>query len=581
MAENQPPDEQKKTPKLELSPSTLELSKALIGCGGGILTALITGVFLLLTNSGVFQGLFSPPTAVPTVTASQAVVAVSTTIAIAATPAGTDTPIPTASITGKVSPITFAAGVYGVEPIEAGTRFPAGITKVYAIFAYEDIVLGTPWRTELYFNGKLFDQASGLWRGTVTGSTYFWKLIPDGFPAGEWEFRTYLTDVLARSGTFVIYARPAEAPYFGTIQFAENMRDGQPVNPYMAGQFLFPAGITQLTAYFRAGNIHDGVSWEARWYRNDDLIDEASQQHEWRGASATDSYVSAQLANPQGLTEGTYALKLSIAGETVQLATFIVSPANVPATVTPAATAGDSEPTQPTLDATPTLKPGDTVYGPFTFAAGSIDTIEPVAPGTRFPQSITQIVAIYPYRLPTNSPWRDEWYLDGELFAKHSGVWTAKTEGVSNSWLWDKNGLPPGKWELRSLVDGVEIQRGSFTIVAREEGAPGFGAITFAEGIKDGAPVNAHEPRELFSSETNELVAFFTGNNIEDDMQWTAEWYYNNNLLTSIDNRGGSSSDLSFTARLNSLQRLPGGTYMLRLILNGEIVQMATCIIDD
>jgi hypothetical protein len=190
-------------------------------------------------------------------------------------------------------------------------------------------------------------------------------------------------------------------------------------------------------------------------------------------------------------------------------------------------------------------------------------------------------VAIYQFQLPRNSSWKDQWYLDGSLYVEHAGVWTSKPEGYSNSWLWEPDGLPPGDWELRSYVNDQLVQKGAFTIVPHPAGQPVFGAITFAEGIKDGQPVNPHQPRVDFSSTTNQIVAFISGVNITPDTEWSAEWLANGISLSTVKYKGHpeSESERPYTARLNALQSLPAGTYTLKLSVNGKVVQKATCMI--
>ena len=590
----QPPAENKKPLKLDLTPSTLELSKSLIGCGGAVFTAFITGLFLLITNSGVIQRAINPPTATPLATIAATTVPLPTSTTMSpepaataiATLAATDTasapvaPATTPTVTGRIGPLTFAAGFYGmnVEPVEAGARFPEGITKVFAIFPIENLHDGDAWRTEWYYNKKLVDQASGLWHGPANGATYAWEWQPQGFAAGEWEFRIYLNDVLMQTGPFVVISPANGAPFFGPIQYAQGFSNGKPDVPYGDGWFIFPNEIKSLTAYFRAGNMVKGTQWEARWYFNGDVLADATQTNIWDGE--TNSNAGVQFAPAGGFKEGTYTLKLSIAGNVAQLSTFMVSPALNP-TATP-------QPTATALNGSNAVTPSIASYGPFIFAAGAVDTSQPVEPGTSFPQSITQIVAIYQFQLPHDSAWKDQWYLDGNLYVEHGGIWTTKPEGYSNSWLWEPEGLPPGDWELRSYVNDQLVQQGSFTIVPHPAGEPGFGAITFAEGIKDGEPVNPHQPRVNFSSATNQVVAFFDGLNITADTEWSAEWLGNGVALSSVKYTGHPGGDNSrsadsraFTARLNALQRLPAGTYTLKLSVNGKLVQIATCMIEE
>ncbi len=228
-------------------------------------------------------------------------------------------------------------------------------------------------------------------------------------------------------------------------------------------------------------------------------------------------------------------------------------------------------------------KPDNAEYGSITFAAGIANGKDAIEPSTPFPQSITQIVAIYSYKLDANSKWSEEWYLNGQIYSKYGGIWNGDTEGIAKSWMSAIRGLPPGRWELKSYVENTLVQSGTFTISELQPGLPNFGTVTFAEGLKDGKPVNPHDPRDPFALETIQVVAFFSGINIRNDTVWTEEWYLNGVKQTSVEYKGPQSTDASrmFTARLNSIQRLPAGTYTLKLLVGERVSQIATLVIGE
>jgi hypothetical protein len=564
MANSEQPVQDQGPKRIVLGQGSIELSKQLIGCGGGIATALITGVFLLIANSGIMNRI------IPATPTNTVIVTSVNTVTIAAV--STATPTPTVSA-GSIGPITFAAGtsgVYGTEPVEASTRFPQGVTRVYAIFSYENINLNTPWRSDLLYNDKLYSSIAGLWQRTPSGTTNFWQLIPNGFPAGQWEWRLYLDDVLAQKERFSVVAQPTGSPYFSTIQFADDFNAGEPVNPYIYGYYLFSSGTTKVTAYFRAVNMVAGAKCESRWYFNGDPIPDANEAFTWNDVSNPIHYNRAVLENPQGLSAGTYTLKLTIDSKVVQLTTFMVlSPiATLPATSTPQATSKSG-------------KPGNAEYGNITFAAGIANGKDAIEPSSTFPQSITQIVAIYQYKLDLNSKWREDWFLNDKLYSTYGGVWKGDTAGIAKSWMSAIPGLPTGKWVLKTYVEDTLIQSGTFTILEMQPNQANFGAVTFAEGIKDNEPVNPHGPRDPFALETIQIVAFFPSFNILDDTVWTEEWYLDGVKQTSVEYKGPQSADASrlYTARINSIQRLPAGTYTLKLLIGDRVSQIATFVI--
>lgn len=280
----------------------MEISKSLLGCLGTAFAAVITGIFLLINNSGVIRNFFSGP---------------STPTVIAATPTEINT------YNGAFGPITFAAGLLGnLQPIETATRFPEGITQIFAVYPYEKMTPVTPWRIEWYVNGKLLDKVAGTWTWTlIDGTTWTINWNPKGLQAGEWELRLYVGEKLTQKGFFTIVSRPANSPSFGPIQFAEGIKDNQPVNPHQPNQF-FKTGTSTIVAFISAINVPKGTQWEARWSRNGDPIPNTGEKNNWTGTS--DSLTSVQLNDKNGLAIGTYALKLLIQGEVVQIATFVI-----------------------------------------------------------------------------------------------------------------------------------------------------------------------------------------------------------------------------------------------------------------
>ena len=134
---------------------------------------------------------------------------------------------------------------------------------------------------------------------------------------------------------------------------------------------------------------------------------------------------------------------------------------------------------------------------------------------------------------------------------------------------------------MKSYVEDTLMQSGSFTINDATRGQPGFGNITFAKGIKDGKPINTFRPADAFPLETIQIIAFFDGMNLAENTEWVEEWDIDGRELSSLKHVGTQGSEASqyFTARLSSMQRLTAGTYTLKLLISGRIVQLATVVI--
>jgi hypothetical protein len=110
---------------------------------------------------------------------------------------------------------------------------------------------------------------------------------------------------------------PLPGATFGEITIARGMtRDNKPKDP----STVFPAGISQLYAFFDYQNLSDGVLWTQVWYREGEEIGSGSALWEWG------SYGTAWifLKPVGGYPRGQYTVKLYIGDELQQTVTFTV-----------------------------------------------------------------------------------------------------------------------------------------------------------------------------------------------------------------------------------------------------------------
>jgi hypothetical protein len=106
----------------------------------------------------------------------------------------------------EIGELTFALGATETyEPIEANLLFASGITKIHAIFTYNNMQPGYTWERVWYLNDKEIARNKGLWSGPTTG--VFDYFIDNGgrpLPAGDWILELYVEGQLRSLGVFVI-----------------------------------------------------------------------------------------------------------------------------------------------------------------------------------------------------------------------------------------------------------------------------------------------------------------------------------------------------------------------------------------
>jgi len=110
---------------------------------------------------------------------------------------------------------------------------------------------------------------------------------------------------------------PSPDATFGEINLARGVTDdNKPKDP----STVFPAGISQLYAFFDYENLSDGVLWTQAWYREGKEIGSESNLWEWG------SYGTAWifLKPVGGYPRGGYEVRLYIGDELKQTATFTV-----------------------------------------------------------------------------------------------------------------------------------------------------------------------------------------------------------------------------------------------------------------
>ena len=196
---------------------------------------------------------------------------------------------------------------------------------------------------------------------------------------------------------------------------------------------------------------------------------------------------------------------------------------------------------------------------------------------TRFPEGVTEVVAIFPFSgLRTGISMRDEWCQEGYLRYETTYEWKWGMSGSSWSSLFRESGLRAGNYEYRLYVAGQLAQSGQFAVEKRPDGVPFFCPIRFAEGIQDGKPVNLHTREQKFKFGIKELYGFYDGGNLTPGMTIRWEWYCEGLLYIEPQSatwRGGAMENL-WSSLVEMDRPLPAGTYVLKLYINNQLAQL-------
>jgi hypothetical protein len=128
--------------------------------------------------------------------------------ALPATPPPADTT--PAAAHSRFGPIAFDTAVRGGTLVEPGVTFPAGTAEVYAAWAYQDMVDGTPFHLLWYHDDAQQQEEALAWDEDVHGTegqAYIVSLAgPDGdsLPPGNYRLTLYIGDRQVQEATFEI-----------------------------------------------------------------------------------------------------------------------------------------------------------------------------------------------------------------------------------------------------------------------------------------------------------------------------------------------------------------------------------------
>jgi S1-C subfamily serine protease len=236
------------------------------------------------------------------------------------------------------------------QPVNPRTTFPAGTTQVTAYWTFKGMTNGQAWGRRWLRDGQVeVDRMNLAWEDDEEGSSSYFLSDESGLSDGNYEIQIYIGNTLAQKATFTIQKAasgptPTTAPVtgsFGKIVFAEDVTDsGETVNPGAA----FPAGITEVWAYFTYVNMKPGQSWGRKWLRDGTVLVDKTESWD-KGATGWRAF---SYGGADGMTSGTYEFVLYLSGKEVQRAKFTVG-STAKATSTPTKPPAAA---RPALDAT-------------------------------------------------------------------------------------------------------------------------------------------------------------------------------------------------------------------------------------
>lgn len=335
-------------------------------------------------------------------------------------------------------------------------------------------------------------------------------------------------------------------PRFYNVVFAPDATDNDQPTQIVT---QLPSGASDIYAFWDYAEMADVTTWEARWYHEDQFLDDASQPPQpWQGGGRGNWWVS--VYNTSGLDDGTYRVELYVEEE---------------------------------LLAEGSVSVGGTAAGPtFTnlvFSEGVTADDRPTDPTYLLPSGITEAYAFFDYaEMHDGVAWSRVWYYEGEQVATGSDTWDWGASG--SAWVAITAGEPldPGTYRLELFVEGALVAASDFT-VAGTQTQEAIGPITFAAGVDtQGNPVN---PGTTFPTGLAELHFLCTYAGMQDGMNFDEKWILNGEEFIAFDEvweKGTSGTFHDYIYRTSG-EPLSDGQYTLELYVEGQLAQTATATI--
>jgi S1-C subfamily serine protease len=306
-----------------------------------------------------------------------------------------------------------------------------------------------------------------------------------------------------------------------------------------------PSGATAIYAFWDYGGMADGMAWEARWYHDGQLVEDARIAGTWQGGERGNWWVS--IYDDSGLSDGEYRVELYAGDEMLLEGTIPLGGA----------------------------VSGPTITG-LIFSDGVTSDDRPTNPTYLLPSGISRVYAFFDYDgMEDGWAWGHTWYYEGEEIASSPGTWVGGASGpawVNLSRHEADTPLDPGTYRLEISVEDALVAASNFT-VAGAEGQQAIGPIAFASGVD--AQDNPINPATSFPTGLEELHFFCDYTGMQDGLNLDETWLLDGEELVTFDMVWEWGEDGTYH---DSIYRtggdpLPDGAYTLELYLEGQLVQ--------
>jgi len=301
----------------------------------------------------------------------------------------------------------------------------------------------------------------------------------------------------------------------------------------------FPSGTERIYFLFDYKNFQDGIPWRAEALRNGNLEAEWPEAN-WNGGPSGAWWLS--ISN-KPLKDGKYEFIFYYNDKKLGSASVEVG--------------GEEE--------------GLPSFSNILFSGGG-------AEGYFLPAGISEIKATFDYANMTSATkWSYIWYNQGTEIARGNGKSLTKASGTSSITLSNQGKeLEGGTYRLELYIAGKLATTSDCVIQVKSE-EEFFGPITFAEGVdKKDNPV---KPGTSFKSGITKLYAFFDYQGMQDGWEWTRRWSIDGEIVVDSSDSWTSGESGNFWVNVYSDDGLPDGEYNLDLLVEGQLVQSATCTI--
>ena len=322
----------------------------------------------------------------------------------------------------------------------SGTRFAPGTKEILVGFGCSNAPTGTPYRTNVFWNGQPLSEKKGTLEDP-TGLSDSLK-SPDGGPlsAGTYRvvFEVHGHPTLAGEAVVEGFGGFGAQPYFGPLAFSTRFDEAQQTP--LDAAITFDRGIDTIYTFWPYADVLAGTAVRVTWFRNGASF----STHEGTFDQPQGSYwVKASRDDGALLDPGTYRAVVEVNGQVILAEECVVGAAGARET------------------------PRYGQFGPITFSSAIDDaTGQPLDSGIRFPYGITHLYAHWPYRDATaGTTYYYKWFYNEESLTGGEGELDTPADT-----MWDRiyytDGMPldPGPYGFSISVGGTEVIYGACVI---------------------------------------------------------------------------------------------------------------------